>query len=726
MDIIDVLPPVLPPVKKTELIYDDTRDTSSVLNVLLIDSNVGSSKIFFDSANATTFPIIYSYSSDTEDLLHLLQRKFTHIQRMSFVFHDPINNFKTFMNNKEFFINEDISLGQTVFSDNVVFLQKLITEFSISNFDFLACNSLNYDNWKAFYGLLHSSTNVICGASNNNTGNLNSGSDWVMENTNTDIRNIYFNDSITNFSGYLAILTISKGGGTIYFKYDVTIKYSQNNQTSWVNATFPIQIINTIPSSTNALTVKFTNAITFTNSDCYFICGSEYIKFDGTEKTCLFQNIPNYPGLIQNGTGSQTSVQNNITIQNIFTAISGTTTLNGGYICQHFFGYDTTSPSNLFVNNCYSSGTIGSSNGGIFGQQTRYVTATNCYSSGAIDLGGGGGIFGESSNGVTATNCYSSGAIGLGGGGIFGQQTQNVTATNCYIANGNWSDTSANANGSLIGTPTQSDNPGTIWYSPGVNTPYTFSRTITSVVVGSADLTINIFGTNFSGVTTVTINGTINPSSFIINSSTSITATLSSVVPVASVVVSTSDNQTSNTFIVNPPIYPTCFPAGTPILTDQGIVAIEKINPKVHTIQNKRIVAITQTITNENYLVCIEKNALGVNIPSEKTIISRCHSVLFDDKMCQARYLNRYVKNKKSVYNVKYNGEILYNILMEKHEKMNVNNMTVETMNPKNIIAKLYSGKYNEIEKNNLIIEINECMKKNDLEKCEKISHKMR
>jgi hypothetical protein len=125
-------------------------------------------------------------------------------------------------------------------------------------------------------------------------------------------------------------------------------------------------------------------------------------------------------------------------------------------------------------------------------------------------------------------------------------------------------------------------------------------------------------------------------------------------------------------------------------------------------------------------LVCIEKNALGVNIPSEKTIISRCHSVLFDNKMRQSRYLIKYVKNKKSVYNIKYNGEILYNVLMEKHENMKVNNMTVETMNPKNIIAKLYSGKYNEIEKNNLIIKINECMKKNDLNKCEEISRKMR
>ena len=57
---------------------------------------------------------------------------------------------------------------------------------------------------------------------------------------------------------------------------------------------------------------------------------------------------------------------------------------------------------------------------------------------------------------------------------------------------------------------------------------------------------------------------------------------------------------------------------------------------------------------------------------------------------------------------------------------MSVNNMMVETMNPENIIAKLYSNNYSEIEKHNIVVQINECTKRNDFKKCEEIARKMR
>ena len=94
--------------------------------------------------------------------------------------------------------------------------------------------------------------------------------------------------------------------------------------------------------------------------------------------------------------------------------------------------------------------------------------------------------------------------------------------------------------------------------------------------------------------------------------------------------------------------------------------------------------------------------------------------------MVQARHLIKIVNNKKKVYKIKYNGEILYNILMEKHEKMNVNNMIVETLHPENKIAKLYSNNYSEIEKRNIIVQINKCMKRNDFKKCQTICEKMK
>ena len=154
----------------------------------------------------------------------------------------------------------------------------------------------------------------------------------------------------------------------------------------------------------------------------------------------------------------------------------------------------------------------------------------------------------------------------------------------------------------------------------------------------------------------------------------------------------------------NNPVVPICFPAGTPVVTDQGIISIEKINPTKNTIRGKKIVAITKTVTLEDKIVCIEKDALGKSVPSQKTFISRNHKLLFNKQMIKAKQL---IGQVDGVYNKKYNGEILYNVLLETHEKMLVNNLIVETLDPSNIIAQLYNGCLSEIEINNAIVTIN-------------------
>jgi hypothetical protein len=152
------------------------------------------------------------------------------------------------------------------------------------------------------------------------------------------------------------------------------------------------------------------------------------------------------------------------------------------------------------------------------------------------------------------------------------------------------------------------------------------------------------------------------------------------------------------------PNFPICFPAGTPVQTDQGSIAIEKINLKTNTIRGKNIVAVTKTITIEDKIVCIEKDALGTNIPSQKTFISRNHELFYNKQMIKAKNLIGVVDG---VYNKKYNGEILYNVLLDKHDKMIVNNLIVETLDPENIVAKLYNGGYSVEEKNNIIVNLN-------------------
>jgi hypothetical protein len=165
----------------------------------------------------------------------------------------------------------------------------------------------------------------------------------------------------------------------------------------------------------------------------------------------------------------------------------------------------------------------------------------------------------------------------------------------------------------------------------------------------------------------------------------------------------------TNTYL---PISNICFIASTPITTDQGTVPIENIHPNIHTIRNKKILAITQTITNDKYLVCFEKNALGKNIPCEKTIMSKNHLLFHQGQMRKAKYfLGKYETVTKKKYK---NGEILYNVLLAGYDKMLVNNLICETLHPESLIAKLYTllPNYTVEKQEKIITKYNTIVKK--------------
>jgi len=169
------------------------------------------------------------------------------------------------------------------------------------------------------------------------------------------------------------------------------------------------------------------------------------------------------------------------------------------------------------------------------------------------------------------------------------------------------------------------------------------------------------------------------------------------------------------------PISNICFPANTFIKTDQGHIAIENIDVNIHTINNKNIKSVPKTISQDKYLVCFEKNSLGNNYPNKQTIMTKDHKILFQGKMIEAW---KFVCNFKGVNKKEYNGEILYNILMEDYDKMNVHNMICETLHPKNIIAKLATSAFSDDYKNDLIVMMNDSIKKNDKASYKKlISH---
>jgi len=174
-----------------------------------------------------------------------------------------------------------------------------------------------------------------------------------------------------------------------------------------------------------------------------------------------------------------------------------------------------------------------------------------------------------------------------------------------------------------------------------------------------------------------------------------------------------SYNTTTFNLNVSPPPAPIssiCFPAGTPILTDQGNVPIEKINPKVHTIRNKKIKGIVMTKLNDDYLVCFEKNSLGPNVPHERTIMSGNHKVVVNRngemKMAREFLPTHYTAGMRNIHKVKYNGGPMYNVLMEKYDVMLVNNMMCETLDPVNKMADLHAHlKHMSHERQQMLIE---------------------
>ena len=163
-----------------------------------------------------------------------------------------------------------------------------------------------------------------------------------------------------------------------------------------------------------------------------------------------------------------------------------------------------------------------------------------------------------------------------------------------------------------------------------------------------------------------------------------------------------------------------CFIKGTLVNTDQGNIPIEHLKPNINTINQKSIQYITKTFSADPKLVMVKKHALYKNIPNKDTIMSGFHKIQIDGHLIEAYKLSYINKNVGLVDNT---NEPLYNILMENHEIISVQNMSVESLHPENIIAKLYKSNLPKDKKNKLIEEISIATKTEDYEKYELIKN---
>jgi hypothetical protein len=127
-------------------------------------------------------------------------------------------------------------------------------------------------------------------------------------------------------------------------------------------------------------------------------------------------------------------------------------------------------------------------------------------------------------------------------------------------------------------------------------------------------------------------------------------------------------------------------------MTDQGIVKIQEI--KDQTINGLKVEHITEIIGTHDELVCFEKDSLYPSCPSEKTVMTRNHKVLYHRELVDADTL----LNDK-IYLIPYNGQTLFNVLLEKNSIMNVNGLLCETLDINNVIALFHKSPYTQEEK---------------------------
>jgi hypothetical protein len=190
-----------------KLVYDATQITDLITNILLIHDQVGNYNEFVDGCNAFTFPIVYNYSSTKTELTEVL-KNFNKINRIAVVCHGS---------ESPLFLDVD----QLFSESNTNFFIEISK--NITNLDFLACNTLYYDTWNAFYDALKKDTTVIIGASDDATGNLKQGGDWIMESTKEDIVSVYFTDKIMNYQDTLNTYTSPEGVKYTYYGSNATV-----------------------------------------------------------------------------------------------------------------------------------------------------------------------------------------------------------------------------------------------------------------------------------------------------------------------------------------------------------------------------------------------------------------------------------------------------------------------------------------------------------------------
>jgi len=318
------------------------------MNLLLIDSEIPGLDIFMKSCNQNTKFVVYHTKFVT---FQMLDKKISSLNvyrynNLGFVFVNDYTN-KLFLDNKPFInYNENREIIENTTTN---FIKYLVKRYSIKNIDFLACNLLNDFFWKKYFEFIKKQNNIQVRASDDTTGNLSSGGDWILESTGVNVEKLYFNRNI-QYWNYLL-----DNGPTALSSYIITTDSSNNSYSCGRNNQGQLGIGNT--SNRNSFQNITTNI--FGKKVISIVGGNEFsLLITNETQNNLYSCGYNVDG--QLGLGNNTSP--NTTFQNITINISGKKIIAVSAGVRHSLIITSEATNNLYSCGRNSEGQLGIGN----------------------------------------------------------------------------------------------------------------------------------------------------------------------------------------------------------------------------------------------------------------------------------------------------------------------------------------------------------------------------
>ena len=166
------------------------------MSLLLINNNIENYSVFVSSAKEETKTLVFDPKNDTYNTIlgniSALENK-EDIENVALVSHGEL-----------FDLFQLLEKEKKSWEEFTVFLQNIKKSLpEMKNFDFLGCALVSEPDWKQSLNKLESEVDFNIRASDDNTGNLKSGGDWILETDNVNIKDLYFTEAIKDYEGLL-------------------------------------------------------------------------------------------------------------------------------------------------------------------------------------------------------------------------------------------------------------------------------------------------------------------------------------------------------------------------------------------------------------------------------------------------------------------------------------------------------------------------------------------